>query len=98
MLELYAKNVEVDISSSGNVKISGEANMIDGNISSAGDLEAFDFKVKEAKDDVSSAGDARINVSSSLVARASSAGDITYMGNPKMVDAHSSSAGGIRSR
>ena len=98
LLELYAKNVEVDISSSGNVKISGEADRIDANLSSAGDLEAFDFKVKEAKVDVSSAGDAHINVSTSLVARASSAGDITYMGSPKMLDAHSSSAGGIRSR
>lgn len=97
-IELYAKKVEVDISSSGNIKLWGEADILYADLSSAGDLEAYDFKVKEAKVDVSSAGDARINVSDKLVARASSAGDVTYLGNPKSVDAHSSSAGGIHSR
>jgi len=96
--ELYAKNVEVDISSSGNIKMWGTADILNADLSSAGDLEAFDFKVKEAKVDVSSAGDARINVSDKLVARASRAGDVTYLGNPKSVDARSSSAGGIHSR
>jgi hypothetical protein len=98
LLELYATGVEVDITSSGNVRLSGEAVSLDASLSSAGDLEALDFKVKEAKVDVSSAGDAKVNVSDKLVARASSAGDITYAGNPKIIDAHSSSAGGIRSR
>jgi hypothetical protein len=98
LLELYATDVQVDISSSGNVKIWGEGSSLEAGLSSAGDLEAFDFKVKEAKVDVSSAGDARINVSDKLVARASSAGDITYSGSPKSMDVHSSSAGSIRSR
>ena len=97
-MELYAKNVVVDISSSGNIKLWGEADNLDASLSSAGDLEAYDFKVKEAKVGVSSAGDARINVTEKLVARASSAGDVTYRGNPKSIDAHSSSAGGIHSR
>ena len=39
--------------------------------------------------------DADINVTERLKARASSAGDINYRGNPKYVDAHSSSAGGV---
>lgn len=97
-LELYAKNVEVDISSSGNIKLWGEADIMSADLSSAGDLEAYDFKVSEAKVDVSSAGDARINVTGKLVARASSAGDISYLGNPGSIDAHSSSAGGIHKR
>jgi hypothetical protein len=33
-----------------------------------------------------------------ITARASSAGDINYMGNPKYIDAHSSSAGSIKKR
>ena len=52
----------------------------------------------EADISASSAGDADINVSEKITARASSAGDINYKGNPNYVDAHSSSAGGVHKR
>ncbi len=97
-LEAYAKNVEVDISSSGDMTLTGEADILKGDLSSAGDLNAYDFKVREADIDVSSAGDADIYVTERLRASASSAGNINYKGNPKYLDAHSSSAGGIHSR
>ncbi len=97
-LEVYAKNVQVDISSSGDMTLTGEADILSGNLSSAGDLNAYDFKVREVDLDVSSAGDADIYVTERLRARASSAGDINYRGNPKYLDAHSSSAGGIHSK
>lgn len=97
-IEVYAKDVRVNISSSGDVKLTGDAESMNADLSSAGGLEAYDFKVKEAEINVSSAGDAHVNVSERLVARASSAGDITYQGTPKYVDAHSSSAGGIHNR
>jgi len=97
-LELTASKVEIDISSSGNVTLSGEADILNADLSSAGDLEAYNFKVKEAEISASSAGDARVYASERITARASSAGDITYKGDPKYVDAHSSSAGGIHKR
>jgi uncharacterized protein YxeA len=97
-VELYGKNITVDISSSGDIILSGEAETLDADLSSAGDLEAYGLKVKEADVKVSSAGDARIYVSGKLVARASSAGDVSYQGNPKYVDTHTPSAGSIRSR
>jgi hypothetical protein len=94
-LELYAKKIEVSISSSGDVSLSGEAETLNADLSSAGDLDAYNLKVKEADISASSAGDAKISVSDKIIARASSAGDISYKGEPKYVDAHSSSAGGI---
>jgi uncharacterized protein YxeA len=97
-VEVYGKDLEVDISSSGDVTLSGEAETLNADLSSAGDLEAYGLKIKEADVNVSSAGDARVFVSGKLVARASSAGDISYQGNPRYVDAHASSAGGIHSR
>ena len=72
--------------------------MLDDNLSSAGDLIAFDLKAKKADVTVSSSGDADVYVTEELRARASSAGDINYMGNPKYIDSHSSSAGGIHKR
>ncbi|MCX6326049.1 MAG: DUF2807 domain-containing protein [Bacteroidia bacterium] len=97
-LEVYAKEIEIDISSSGDITLSGETDRLEADLSSAGDLNAYNLKVREADVSVSSAGDADINVSEKITARASSAGDINYQGNPKYVDAHSSSAGGVHNR
>jgi len=97
-LEVFADNVEVDISSSGDITLSGEADSLEGDLSSAGDLNAYNFIVRKAELTVTSAGDADIHVTERLNARASSAGDINYRGNPKYVDARSSSAGSIHSR
>lgn len=97
-LEVYAKSLDVNISSSGDISLSGEAETLNADLSSAGNLEAYNMKVKEANVSASSAGDARISVSEKIIARASSAGDISYRGDPKYVDAHSSSAGGVHKK
>lgn len=97
-LEVYADNVLVNVSSSGDITLDGEAETLDATLSSAGDLKASNFKVKEADVSVSSAGDASVYVTEKLNARASSAGDIYYRGDPKYIDARSSSAGGIHRR
>ncbi len=94
-IEVYAESIDANISSSGNVTLSGEADFLEADMSSAGDLNAYNLKVREADVSVSSAGGADILVTDKLIARASSAGDINYKGDPKNVDAHSSSAGGI---
>jgi len=94
-LEVYAKEIEANISSSGDVTLNGESDLLKVTLSSAGDLNAYGLEVREADISASSAGDADISVSERLRARASSAGDINYRGNPKYLDAHSSSAGGI---
>jgi hypothetical protein len=97
-LETHTKNISADISSSGDISLSGETDILRADLSSAGDLKAYDLKAREAEVSVSSAGDADVNVSERITARASSAGDINYKGDPKYVDAHSSSAGGIHKR
>ncbi|HKK43732.1 MAG TPA: head GIN domain-containing protein [Bacteroidales bacterium] len=97
-LEVYTSDLRVNISSSGDMTLSGEADKLDADLSSAGDLNAYDLEVREAYVSVSSAGDADVNVTEKITARASSAGDINYRGNPKYVDFHSSSAGGIHKR
>jgi hypothetical protein len=97
-LEVYASEIDASISSSGDITLSGEAGFLEADLSSAGDLNAFTLKVKEADISASSAGSADVYVSEKLNARASSAGDINYKGEPRYVDGHSSSAGGIHKR
>jgi hypothetical protein len=96
--EVKTNKIDIDISSSGDIALTGETDMLRADLSSAGDLKAYDLKAREADISVSSAGDADVNVSEKITARASSAGDINYKGDPKYVDAHSSSAGGIHKR
>ncbi len=95
-IEVRAKQVKAGSSSSGDITLKGSADKLSASLSSAGSLKAHDFKVREADVSVSSAGDVMIYVTERLRARASSAGSIRYKGNPKYVDAHSSSAGSIR--
>jgi len=97
-LEVTSKEIKINISSSGNMTLSGETDILEADLSSAGDLNAYELTVREADISASSAGDADINVTEKLTARASSAGDINYRGNPKYIDSHSSSAGGIHKR
>jgi len=97
-IEVSAIEIQLDISSSGDITLSGEAETLKADLSSAGDLNAYNLKVLEADVSVSSAGNADINVTEKITARASSAGDIYYKGDPKFVDSHSSSAGGIHKR
>lgn len=97
-VEIYAEEIDANASSSGDLTLSGEADLLEARLSSAGDLNAYNLKVKEADVSVSSAGDADIWVTEKITARASSAGDINYKGDPKYVDAHSSSAGGIHKK
>ncbi len=94
-LDLHARELKVNISSSGDVTLTGETDELEADLSSAGDLNAYDLKAREADISVSSAGDADVYVTEKLTARASSAGDIHYKGDPKYVDGHTSSAGGI---
>jgi hypothetical protein len=84
------EDLRISASSAGDIKLEVYAESIDANISSSGDVT-----LNEADVSVSSAGGADIFVTEKLTARASSAGDINYKGDPKNVDAHSSSAGGI---
>jgi len=94
-LEIRAGEVDADISSSGDIILSGEADFLRADISSAGDLNAFNLMVRDADVSTSSAGDAEVNVREKLTARASSAGNITYTGDVSIIDANTSSAGGV---
>ena len=58
---------------------------MEANLSSAGDLNAGELKANEVDISVSSAGDASVYVTERLEAKASSAGDIRYYGDPEYV-------------
>lgn len=93
-----ADDIYLSISSSGDCDLWGKANSLDARLSSAGDLNAFDLEAKYVDVKVSSAGDASVNASKEIEMSASSAGNIYYTGDAKVVKSHTSSAGSIVKR
>lgn len=94
-MEIEADEVSIDISSAGNVYLMGTAGSIQADLSSAGDLDAYDLIAKSADITVSSAGSAKVHVTDEASFRSSSAGDINFRGDPKILEMNSSSAGSI---
>jgi hypothetical protein len=90
------KYLNINGSSGSDITLSGTTKSLSVNLSSAADLNAYDLKAEKANVDVSSASDAKINVSKEAYLRASSAADITYKGSPEIIDSKSSSAGDIK--
>lgn len=94
-LEVEADRINVDISSSGDARLSGSTGFLDVSLSSAGDLDAFDLVARKVEVDVSSAGDARVHATEEISMDVSSAGNIYYRGDARVVHSRSSSAGSI---
>ncbi len=95
---LAVRHCEVEASSAADVYLEGAAHSCEAELSSAADLNAKKFAVQEYEIEVSSAADANILCLESLHAKASSAGDITYMGNCTKTHLSRSSGGSIKRR
>ena len=94
-LEVEADRITVDISSSGDARIAGSTDVLDVSLSSAGDLHAYDLIARKVDVNVSSAGDARVHATEEISMTASSAGNIYYRGDARVLHSRSSSAGDI---
>ncbi len=95
-LEIKVETLEVAASSAADIILSGSTDSQKVDISSASDYKAFDLKSKTADISASSAADARVYVSESLEASASSGASIKYKGNPDKIRERSSSGGDVR--
>lgn len=97
-LKVEADRIDLDISSSGDATLAGTAGHLDASLSSAGDLDAWDLEARVVDVTASSAGDARVFATQEISMDASSAGNIYYRGDARVVHSQSSSAGSIHSR
>lgn len=89
-------HLEVIASSGSNAHLEGYADYLNANINSAADLFAYEMEVKSADIVSSSAADARVNVAEEARFNASSAADIIYRGNPKVINSQANSLGDIK--
>tara|TARA_R110002049_G_scaffold14471_1_gene61080 strand:+ start:2247 stop:2972 length:726 start_codon:yes stop_codon:yes gene_type:complete len=92
--ELKAENVSTDSSSGAHIKLAGEAEILNSNASSGSGIKAENLRTAKCNASASSGAGITVNVSESLIAKASSGGDIRYTGNAK-VEHEKSSSGSV---
>ena len=97
-IDVAANKINVKTSSGGNASLRGNSNVLEVDVSSGGNINASQLEAREVNADASSGGNVKIDVTEKLIAKASSGGDISYIGEPKVVDSRSSSGGTIRRR
>jgi hypothetical protein len=95
-LQLDADEVTVDVASAGDIRLEGKSKNFSVEASSAGSVDAYNLECEKVEATASSAGSAKINVTKTLDARASSGGSIRYRGNPSSTNTDSSSGGSVK--
>lgn len=98
MLDILQDELSVDVQGSGDIEISGEATLLDANISGSGDIDARRLSVNRGILNISGSGRIDAFVSESVTARISGSGNITVFGNPDIVREKVSGSGRVRFR
>ena len=91
-----AKKLSLDCSGASGLKITGDGQVMNVEVSGASNINAFDFKVATANIDASGASDAKVYVTSKIVAEASGASSVRYKGGAS-VTSNTSGAGSVKS-
>lgn len=92
-LNLDVASLDLSLASSANLTLSGKAESQTIRVSSSGKLDAFNLICRNCEIEVSSSGNASINVSENLDAEVKSSAKLSYKGNPKV--SSDVSSGGI---
>jgi hypothetical protein len=90
-LNVFVNELTANVSSSANLKLSGEAAKQNVVVNSSGRYIAQNLKSKECIIKVNSSGSATVNVSDKLDAKVNSSGQLNYIGNPEIRQEISSS-------
>lgn len=95
------ENVKADYISAiltgvGDIKLDGTSKEINFKLSGVGDIKAYDLIAGKAKVKTTGVGNAKINVSDDLFARANGVGSIYYKGNPTVDGDHAEYTANIK--
>lgn len=90
------RSADFGISGSGKIEAKGSADVVKSSISGSGKVLAADLKTNRCEVRISGSGDVEINVTQELDAQISGSGSVSYRGDPKRVNSHSSGSGKVR--
>ncbi|WP_265988510.1 head GIN domain-containing protein [Larkinella insperata] len=82
--DVDADRTNIDLSGASDLDLMGASGILNGELSGASKLEAFDYPVDEAELDLSGASSARVRVAKRLDITASGASSVRYRGTPEL--------------
>ncbi len=97
-LQLKVDNLTCNTTSGANARLKGKAISLNIKSTSGSNIKAQELETESCTVKVTSGSNVYVNVTNSLNAKATSGGDIRYIGNPKKVQENSSSSGSIRNK
>jgi len=95
-MELSAQKVALDLSGASSLVLTGQCDVLNGEVSGASTFKARDFPAKEVNIDASGASSAAVAANTTLHAEASGASSIRYSGSVKDIHSSSSGAGSVK--
>ncbi|WP_179351992.1 head GIN domain-containing protein [Winogradskyella vidalii] len=97
-LDVTTENLSCNATSGSDINISGTTRTLMVNATSGSDIDAINLLAETTNATATSAADISVNTSKSLIAKATSSGDIIYTGHPEKVEKSDNSAGSIRQK
>jgi len=97
-LQLKVDNLTCNTTSGANARLKGKAISFNVKSTSGSNIKAQELETESCTAKVTSGSNVYVNVTNSLNAKATSGGDIRYIGNPKKVQENSSASGSIRNK
>jgi hypothetical protein len=94
-LDVEAEDINCSTTSGADIKLRGKATNLIVDSTSGSDVKAEDLIAEVCDVSVTSGADVDVHVTGTLSARATSGGDIRYIGNPKNISKSESSSGNI---
>ena len=88
--------ISANINGATNVKLSGDAEQLNANVTGTGSLKAYKLKVNNSIVTITGAGNAQVNVSNKLSGSISGTGTLYHRGDPKELEVEVSGAGEIK--
>jgi hypothetical protein len=95
---LELENCNISVYGSGDVQLNGNTTSVEIEQSASGDINLFNLTTAEVLARGSGSGDMLVNVTKSLKATLYGSGDITYRGNPDIVDVTAKGSGSVYKR
>lgn len=89
---------DLGVSGSGKIQVQGNARSVKASFSGSGRVNAGELLTEKCEVRISGSGDLDISVKEELDASISGSGSVTYYGDPKRVNTHSSGSGHVRKR
>ena len=94
-LRVDVESFELNLSGAGDIELKGVANTFDVQMSGAGNLDAYDLDSRHCIIDIGGVGSANVRAEEEINAKISGVGNVSYKGNPTLVDTKISGLGNI---